>query len=527
VPQINKKTLRIITVVGILFASLFGFPENAYANCVTYIQSQTIAAAYEGDTEPTVHHMNTCSGDDISYQIPIATTITFDGVEYSNIYATTNSVITFGQPDGTYWDYPNTPSISLYSMDWYPGVSNTDGLDIYYSEGGFQINLNMVPYGNYGADPSTVNILVAITNTGGLAVSYSYQGPEYQNLRTGVRLHNGNIVSLEAWGATQIQAGDPTPTLEPEPIPEPTPTPTEEPLTPEEVQAEIVEAAQLASEVADLNNLIASINGDEPVEEVAPEPSPEPSPDITEEPDLPEPDVEVEPEIITPEDPRFPDDIDEQNPEDPATEPEDSEIVEEPSENEEPTTEPESPKEDTDQSPVVEPKNPGLKPNPVENLDNNPSNNNNTAISQDELNKLNKLISQNDVKLLAKLTDSQKEVVANSLGVKANEIVLIAELAQSNPTIAKALESFAEKAEANENAPMPYTLADAISEENTKAFLSNPIGTLINIDLEKVLNPSEWGKDMTDDQREKAQEVIIPVILVGNIVNSIMSLRRL
>jgi hypothetical protein len=57
--------------------------------------------------------------------------------------------------------------------------------------------------------------------------------------------------------------------------------------------------------------------------------------------------------------------------------------------------------------------------------------------------------------------------------------------------------------------------------------LADPIGALTNIDLEKVLSPSEWGKDMTDDQREKVQEVIIPVILVGNIVNSVMSLRRL
>jgi len=69
-------------------------PENANATCINHIQSQTIAAAYEGDAEPTVHHMDTCSGDDIGYQIPIATTVTFDGVQYENIYATTNSVIT-------------------------------------------------------------------------------------------------------------------------------------------------------------------------------------------------------------------------------------------------------------------------------------------------------------------------------------------------------------------------------------------------------------------------------------------------
>ena len=78
-------------MVGIALGGLLTFPQNVYAECVNYIQSQTIAAAYEGDEVPTVHAMDTCGGDDTSYQIPIATTITFDGVQYSNIYATTRS----------------------------------------------------------------------------------------------------------------------------------------------------------------------------------------------------------------------------------------------------------------------------------------------------------------------------------------------------------------------------------------------------------------------------------------------------
>ena len=337
-------------MVGILFSTLFGFPENAYATCVNYIQSQTIAAAYEGDAVPTVHTMDTCGGDDTSYQIPIATTINFDGIEYSNIYATTNSVITFGQPDGTYWDYPQTPSISLYSMDWVSGWYNApDTLNISYSEGGFQLSLQVIPFGQWNTpEASNINILVAITNTGGISVAYSYQGPEYPNLRTGVRLHDGSIVSLEAWGATQISAAEPLPTLQAEPIPEPTPTPIEPPATPEEIQAEVAEATQLASEISDLNNLIASINGEEIVE-VTPEPEVTPDPEPTEEPSN-EPDVIVEPEIIDPEDPRFPDSTDGQNEQDPSTNPEDSGTIDEPSENQEPSPEPVPQEEDTNQS---------------------------------------------------------------------------------------------------------------------------------------------------------------------------------
>jgi hypothetical protein len=493
--------------------------------------------------------MDTCSGDDVSYQIPIATTVTFDGVQYENIYATTNSVITFGQPDGTYWQYPNTPSISLYSMDWFPGASGTSGLDIYYSEGGFQLNLNMVPFGNYGAQPSTVNILVAITNTGGLAVSYSYQGPEYNNLRTGVRLHDGSIVSLEAWGATQVQSGEPTPTLAAEPIPEPTPSPTpipeptpsQTPITPEEQQEQVAEAAQLANEIADLNSLIASINSDgatvttpDPEPSVDPEPSPEPSPDVTEEPDLPEPDVEVEPEIITPEDPRFPDGEEQTEPEDPSPSPSPDTTDGENEETDptpEPSQEPSPQPEDTDPSPETEPEQ-SVDEDPVVTPDNN--NIDSDPISDEELKKLNKLISVNDAKLmsavstfLTELNPEQSKELAKDLGIKAEEVVLIAEIAKENPAVAAAVVEFAEKAAENEDAPMPYTLADAVTEIQTEAFLADPIGALTNIDLEKVLNPSEWGKDMTDDQREKVQEVVIPVILVGNIVSSVMSLRRL
>jgi len=479
--------------------------------------------------------MDTCSGDDISYQIPIATTVTFDGVQYENIYATTNSVITFGQPDPTYWAYPNTPSISLYSMDWFPGVSNTSGLDIYYSEGGFQLNLNMVPYGNYGAQPSTVNILVAITNTGGLAVSYSYQGPEYQNLRTGVRLHNGDIVSLEAWGATQVQAGSPTPTLAPEPIPEPSPTPTEAPITPEEQQEQVAEAAQLASEISNLNNLIASINGEE-ANDPEPEPTtdPEPSPEPTDETDLPEPDVEVDPEIITPEDPRFPDDEEQTEPGDPnpspspdTTDGENEETDPTPEPSEEPSPQP----EDTDPSPEPEPEQP-VDEDPVVTPDND--NTDSSPISDEELKKLNKLISVNDAKLmsavsnfLTELNPEAKKAFAEDLGIKTEEVALIAEVAKENPAVAAAVVEFAEKAAQNEDAPMPYTLADAVTEVQAEAFLSDPLGVLTNIDLDKLLSPTEWGKDMTDDQREKVQEVVIPVILVGNIVSSVMSLRRL
>jgi hypothetical protein len=462
--------------------------------------------------------MDTCSGDDVSYQIPIATTITFDGVEYSNIYATTNSVITFGRPDNTYWAYPSTPSISLYSMDWFAGINSApDGLDIYYSEGGFQINLQAFPYGQWNASASNINILVAITNTGGISVSYSYQGPEYPNLRTGVRLHNGDIVSLEAWGATQIEAGEEIPTLDPEPLPEPSPTPTGP--TQEELVAQ--------EEARVVNNLLAAAAGVAEIEIVIPEPVITPEPENTQEPDtIPEPDVVVEPEVITPEDPEFPEPTPEPTP-----------IVSpEPEPTLEPSPTPESSPSEDEASPSPEPSpEPTPSPDQTETIkpdqtpEPTPSENSVTDndITEETANLLADLSSKDS---FIKMTEEQKEKVADALGIQAQELESVVELAKSDKAIALALESFAEKATENINAPMPYTLADAIVEERMDQLLSNPtavLGSMLAVDLGEVFgNLSSLGSDMTDDQREKAQEVIVPVIIASNIVAAAMTRRK-
>ena len=128
---------------------------------------------------------------------------------------------------------------------------------------------------------------------------------------------------------------------------------------------------------------------------------------------------------------------------------------------------------------------------------------------------------------LKSLTQEAKAEVAEDLGISTAEVAKVAEVMKSDPAIAAAFVEFAERAGDAGEAPMPFTLADAVTEVQTEAFLADPLGAITDIDFEKVLNPAEWGKDMTDDQREKVQEVIIPVIIVSNIVSSVMSIRRL
>ena len=74
---------------------------------------------------------------------------------------------------------------------------------------------------------------------------------------------------------------------------------------------------------------------------------------------------------------------------------------------------------------------------------------------------------------------------------------------------------------------MPFTLADAVTEVQTEAFLEDPLGAVFAVDVTELLsNFSELGMDMTDDQREKAQEVVVPVIIVSQIASAMIGMRR-
>jgi hypothetical protein len=230
-----------------------------------------------------------------------------------------------------------------------------------------------------------------------------------------------------------------------------------------------------------------------------PQPTPEPTVEPTTEP-TPEPSPESSP---TPE-----------------SSPSEDEASNEPEPSPEPTPDP-TQTETTEPEPLPE-STPIVEPSPEPTIDSGSENNVTNSISQETANLIADLTSKDT---LTKLTSEQKAAVAEGLGIKTSEIAKVALLAASEPSIAKALEEFGDRIKENASAPMPYTLADATTEVATEAFLSDPIGAISDIDFEKLLSPSEWGKDMTDDQREKAQEVVVPVIIAGNIVAAAMTRR--
>jgi len=127
--QIRKSGSKVLLLVSFVlaFQGILG-ASSANASCVT---ADELAAVSAGNGT-----YQTCGGDDLSYRIPITGSVIFGGVTYSNIYATNNSVISFGQPDGNYYSFPSTPSISLDTKDWMQdGFVQSNGTSYGYNSG--------------------------------------------------------------------------------------------------------------------------------------------------------------------------------------------------------------------------------------------------------------------------------------------------------------------------------------------------------------------------------------------------------
>ena len=290
--------------------SYYARVRNSLAVCfIAFNFLFLVPPAYGEESLPEVTTIVTNGGDDVSYQIPLTVSVVYDGVTYENVYATTNSVITFGRPDGTYWTYPTTPSVSIESKDWWvlPQQMPDTHFIINVSEGGFQVDGNYRPYGTFTGETTSIIITAQIQTDGTVAYSYAVDGPLTGNERTGAVLTDGTIVPLEEVNIIQVEEApvlepepvEPTPEpvpVEPEPepvVPEPEPTPEPEPVIPEPVVPEPVVPV-------------------EPTPVVTPEPLPEPvtppvyipEPEIVETPveepeiqPLPTPELEPEPEL--------------------------------------------------------------------------------------------------------------------------------------------------------------------------------------------------------------------------------------
>ena len=259
-----------------LFAAIF----------VAFIPVFFTGTSASGATAPCDTHQ--INGGDEAFLMSLNTPLEFGGTVYSgNVYVSPKGTITFGQGDFTFWDFPQTPSISIAAYDYHAfanGVMWGAENNLYVKYGSTAtsvcVDWKVMLWGQSSGEPIYIRMLAQVD-----PVNYTWT-PTYQvssnapvGARYGVRyVQNGEVFPLEIQTITEPPAPNPTPEPTPSPEPEPSPSPIPEEPTPS------------------------------PTPEVPPSPTPEPTPEpspVEPEPS-PEPIVTPEPipEPVTPESPQ-------------------------------------------------------------------------------------------------------------------------------------------------------------------------------------------------------------------------------
>jgi hypothetical protein len=297
------KRIRVALTALLVGAFMFATPAQADVVCNTY--------TFTGH-------------DDSAYPANLPFTLKLGQTEYANVFVTTNGTLTFGNPDATFHDYPQTPSVSVAGYDWV-----TFGEGAYVSFGSTENTLcvewSLRPYPQFTGDLTQIRLVINKYPNGTWHGEVTTFGWLPADLRRGIRYVQGEPVVTIA-GAFDVGDGgvpievepaptpssfteppviptlepspEPVPSVvpslnpEPTPMPEPTQEPTPEP-TPSETATPTLEPIPVATQEPEPTP--------EPiVSEVAPEPVVEPEPIAPDlEPDLvPEPEPTIEPEVV-------------------------------------------------------------------------------------------------------------------------------------------------------------------------------------------------------------------------------------
>ena len=263
---------------------------------------------------PLVCNMHTITGDDDgSFQMLLPFYLKLGPTEYDRIYYSTNATVTFGQPDGTYWDYPQTPSVSVAGRDW---VSFGEGAytSYGYNENSFCIEWSVRPYPQSTGPLTQMRLVVTKFSNGNWHGEITTMTDLPADSRRGIRYESGQpIIPMEAAfdvgnGGIPIEvepqptppsfteppvvpsesptaspepqpSESQTPTLEPSPQPsEPSPQPSETPVQPSETPSPIPSPSESESVVPEPEPSQTQSPEPEPSNPSEPTPSPEESP---------------------------------------------------------------------------------------------------------------------------------------------------------------------------------------------------------------------------------------------------------
>ena len=469
-------------------------------------------------TTPLVCNMSTVTGDDDgSFPMTLPFSLNLGGTEYNQIFYSTNATVTFGQPDGTFWDYPQTPSISIAGRDWVsfgPGAYTSYG----YNENSFCIEWSVRPFPQSSGPLTQMRLVVNKFSNGGWHGEIVTMTDLPADARRAIRFERGQpVVPMEA--AFDVNGGmpievppaptppsfteppvvpseTPTPTPTPEPTPEPSPTASPEPQ-PSESQTPTLEPSPQPSE--------PSPQPSEPVVQPSETSSPSPTPSSNpseyplqpEEPVVvpslaPEPEISFpEPEVLTPDESPSPD------PDLPSTDlPSDNNITE--------TT-------DEETSALVEDFTQSGTISDAETDQLISSFLNDGFISEDEVSGLSDSLTKDGV-----LTEDEKEllvdVILEQAGGNAISTELIDELGldyedlpDNQPVMLEnGVVLFAEVADALEIFENPSEILGAVFTDPGKVLTA-----VANI-----------GADMTPEQRKESQTIVVASIIVGQVIST-------
>ena len=257
--------------------------------------------------------MSTVTGDDDgSFEMTLPFTLKLGPTEYNRIYYSTNATVTFGQPDGTFHDYPQTPSVSVAGRDWVsfgPGAYtsygyNQDSFCIEWSVRPFpessgpltqmRLVVNKFPNGNWHGEITT---MTALPPDARRAIRYEYGQPvvtiaaafdvgdagvpvEVEPAPTPSSFDEPVVIPSQSPSPTPSPSTEPVPSVEPTLNPEPTPIPesTQSPTpSPEPQQSQqpepTVEPSQQPSQPAPQQS--------EPVVQPSETSSPNPAPSLS------------------------------------------------------------------------------------------------------------------------------------------------------------------------------------------------------------------------------------------------------
>jgi hypothetical protein len=270
--------------------------------------------------------------DDSAYPANLPFTLKLGLTEYANVFVTTNGTLTFGQPDATFHDYPQTPSVSVAGYDWV-----TFGEGAYVSFGSTENTLcvewSLRPYPQFTGDLTQIRLVINKYPNGTWHGEVTTFGWLPADLRRGIRFAQGEPVVTIA-GAFDVGDGGvpievppaptpssfteppvipsetPTPEVTPEPtiLPTPTeipsPTPTPEPtLEPEPTPEPTPTPSPSESLIAPPEPILEPVPSFSPDPVVSveptldPEPTPIPEPTQSESPS-PEPTLEPVQEVV-------------------------------------------------------------------------------------------------------------------------------------------------------------------------------------------------------------------------------------